>query len=106
MKVHFREKYLKKKGILDLSAEVEEGLAEEEISYQNMNVKGDKYVWIMCNDKEDRQKIRDFMVQKEYTLVVESEGKRYFGKFAQVGEKGIWKENNKIDESKKHKLDL
>jgi preprotein translocase subunit SecD len=54
MKVHFREKYLKKKGILDLSAEVEEGLAEEEISYQNMNVKGDKYVWIMCNDKEDR----------------------------------------------------
>ena len=33
VKVHFREKHLKKKGILDLSAEIEEALAEEEITY-------------------------------------------------------------------------
>ena len=33
VKIHFREKYLKKKGILDISAEIEEGLAEEEIDY-------------------------------------------------------------------------
>jgi len=33
MKVYFREKYLKKRGLLELSAEIEEGLAEEEITY-------------------------------------------------------------------------
>lgn len=33
LKIHFREKYLKKKGILELSAEIEEGLAEDEITY-------------------------------------------------------------------------
>lgn len=33
VKIHFRDKYLKKKGILDLAAEIEEGLAEEEIGY-------------------------------------------------------------------------
>lgn len=34
MKIHFREKYMKKKGILTLASELEEALAEdEEIEY-------------------------------------------------------------------------
>jgi hypothetical protein len=33
VKIHLREKYLKKKGVLELSSEIEELLAEEEVSY-------------------------------------------------------------------------
>lgn len=33
MKVHFRDKYLKKRGILELSAEIEESFGEEEFDY-------------------------------------------------------------------------
>lgn len=33
VKVHFREKYLKKKGALELSAELEELLVEQELAY-------------------------------------------------------------------------
>lgn len=106
MKVHFREKYLNKKGILDLSSEVEEILSDEEVDYQNMNVRGEKYIWIMCNDKNERQKIRDLLLSKEYTLVIESDSKRFFGKFASKPEKDLWRENNKPDETKKNKLDL
>lgn len=50
MKIQFREKYLKKRGILELSAEIEESLADEEIIYQNMNMRDERYVWILCND--------------------------------------------------------
>lgn len=106
IKVHFREKYMKKKGILDLTSEVEEGLQEEEIQYANLNMKEEKYIWIMCNDAGERQRIKDYLAQREYTLVVELEGKRFFGKFSSQGEKTIWKENNKIDESKKNKFEL
>jgi hypothetical protein len=49
VKVHFREKYLKKRGILELSAELEETLAEEEIQYQNFNMRDERYIWILCN---------------------------------------------------------
>ena len=35
------------------------------------------------------------MIAKEYLLVVESDGKRFFGKFAAKDEKERWKEENK-----------
>jgi hypothetical protein len=42
MKIHFREKHLKKNGILTLAAELEEALAEdEEIEYQSFSAKDD-----------------------------------------------------------------
>lgn len=69
-------------------------------------MKGEEYIWIMCNDAGNRKKIREFLTQKEYTLVVEQDGKRYFGKFGNTLEKNTWKENNRPDESKKNKIDL
>ena len=61
-----------------------------------MNIKdGGESVWIMCNDPGEREKIRNFILAKEVTLVIESEGKRFFGKFAQNKEKEKWKAANK-----------
>lgn len=71
-----------------------------------MNLKGEQFVWIMCNDAGERKKLREFLTQKEIVLVVEQDGKRYFGKFASTGEKNTWRENNRPDESKKGKIDL
>ncbi len=52
-------------------------------------------MWIMCNEGSEREKIRNFILNKEVTLVIESEGKRFFGKFAQTKEKEKWKAANK-----------
>ncbi|CDW80050.1 UNKNOWN [Stylonychia lemnae] len=106
VKVHFRDKHLKKKGILDISAEVEEQLAEEEITYQNFNMREERYVWMLCNDAAERQRMREFLLAKEYILAVETDNKRYFGKYAKKEEKEKWKEANKKDPNSKQKLEL
>ena len=36
-----------------------------------MNLKGEQFVWIMCNDAGERKKLREFLTQKEIVLVVE-----------------------------------
>ena len=83
MKVHFREKHLKKRSIEEISAELEEELGEAEFEYTNLSIRdGGESVWIMCNDAEERARIREFLVGKENLLVIESDGKRFFGKFA------------------------
>ena len=83
MKVHFREKHLKKRSIEEIAAELEEELVEAEFEYSNLNIRdGGESVWIMCNDAEERARIRQFLIGKENLLVIESDGKRFFGKFA------------------------
>ena len=96
MKVTFREKYMKKKGIEEITAELEEEMQEaEDFEYTNMNIRdGGETVWIMCNDPEDRAKIRDFLITKEVLLVIESDNKRFFGKYASKDEKERWKKSN------------
>lgn len=101
VKIHFRDKYLKKSGAYELSAEMEEILGEEEVDYQNFNVKDEKYIWMLCNDGGERERIKDILTQKEFTLVVEADGKRFFGKYASKEEKDTWRANNKKDPSKK-----
>ncbi len=60
-----------------------------------MNIRdGGESVWIMCNIAEERVKIRDYLLKKEVTLAIESEGKRFFGKFASKAEKEKYKEKN------------
>jgi tRNA G10 N-methylase Trm11 len=100
MKVHFRDKYLKKKGILDIAAELEESLAEEEFTFSNMNVREEKYIQMLCNDADERERIREFLLKKETTLVIEAEGKRFFGKFANKDEKLKFKEAQKNADKK------
>lgn len=92
MKVYFREKHLKKTGILELSAKFEEELAESEIDFQNFNIREERYLHMLCNDPEERQSLIDFFVPKEEILVVQANGKRYFGKYAQKAEKQAFKE--------------
>ena len=98
IKIQFREKYMKKKGIEQITADLEEEIneADETFEFSSMNIKdGGESVWIMCNDPSEREKIRNFILNKEVTLVIESEGKRFFGKFAQTKEKEKWKAANK-----------
>jgi hypothetical protein len=92
MKVYFREKHLKKTGVLELSAEIEEELSESDIDFQNFNVREDRFLHILCNDPEERQKLVDYFVRKEYILVVQANGKRYFGKYSTKIEKDAFKE--------------
>jgi 23S rRNA pseudoU1915 N3-methylase RlmH len=100
MRVHFREKYMRKKGIELITAELEEELQEEEFAYTNMNIRdGGRLVWIMCSDPEERENIKNYLVKKEVLLVVETGGKRFFGKFASQAEKQSWKEENKGKDS-------
>jgi len=49
----------------------------------------------MCNNAQDRENIRNYLLPKEYTLVVESDLKKYFAKFANKEEKEAWREWNK-----------
>ena len=94
----FREKYMKKKGIELITAEIEEEMAEadETFDYSNMNIRdGGETVWILCNQAEERAKIREFLLQKEVTLAIESDGKRFFGKYASKVEKDKYREANK-----------
>jgi hypothetical protein len=94
MKIHFREKYMKKKGILVLASELEEALGEEEdIEYQSFNAKDD-FIQVLCNNADMRHLLRDFLLRRETILVVESEEKRFFGKFASKDEKQRFKEAN------------
>ena len=98
IKVIFREKYMKKKGIELIAAELEEqmGEAEETFEYSNMNIRdGGESVWILCNQEAERAKIRDFLLKKEVTLAIESDGKRFFGKFSSKQEKDKYREANK-----------
>ena len=61
-----------------------------------MNIRdGGELIWIMCNDPTERLKIKDYLVEKEVTLVVETEGKRFFGRFGSQPEKERWKEAHK-----------
>ncbi len=70
--------------------------AEETFEYSNMNIRdGGESVWIMCNQESERAKIRNFLLSKEVTLAIESDGKRFFGKFASKAEKDRYKEANK-----------
>ena len=70
--------------------------AEETFEFTSMQIKdGGESVWIMCNLPDEREKIRNFILNKEVTLVIESDGKRFFGKYAQVKEKDKWKRANK-----------
>ncbi len=88
---------MKKKGIEQITAELEEDFTESEetFDYTNMNIRdGGESVWIMCNIAEERVKIRDYLLKKEVTLAIESEGKRFFGKFASKAEKEKYKEKN------------
>ena len=98
IKVTFREKYMKKKGIELITAEIEEEMADadETFDYSNMNIRdGGETVWILCNQAGERVKIRDYLLQKEVTLAIESDGKRFFGKFASKVEKDKYREVNK-----------
>ena len=98
IKVVFREKYMKKKGIELITAELEEEMTESEetFDYSNMNIRdGGESVWILCNQAEERAKIREFLAAKEVTLVIESDGKRYFGRYASKAEKDKYREANK-----------
>ena len=81
-----------------ITAELEEdmGEAEETFEYSNMNIRdGGESVWILCNQAGERAKIRDYLLQKEVTLAIESDGKRFFGKFASKAEKDKYREANK-----------
>ncbi len=69
-------------------------------------MRDERYVWMLCNDTNERQKVRTYLVQKEAILAVESDNKRYFGKFATKVEKEKWKEANKKDPNSKNKFDL
>ena len=60
-------------------------------------MRDESYVWILCNNPGERERIRTYLVQKEYTLVVESDRKRFFGKFGSKDEKEKWKAENKED---------
>lgn len=98
MKIHFREKHLRKKGIEMLTAELEEEMLEEhEFEYSSMNIRdGGKNVWILCNNADERANIREFLLAKDTVLVVEAErGKRFFAKFASKVEKDKWREEYK-----------
>ena len=89
---------MKKKGIEQITAELEEEIneAEETFEFTSLQIKdGGQSVWIMCNQPEEREKLRNFILSKEVTLVIESDGKRFFGKFAQAKEKEKWKLANK-----------
>ena len=100
MKVHFREKYMKKKGIEEITAALEEEMAEAEevFDYTNMNIRdGGESVWIMCNDPNERAKIRNYLIGKEVVLVIESDEKRFFGKFGSKEEKEKWKAANPLN---------
>ena len=88
MKLHFRDKYMKKKGIEEMTAELEDELTEAEFEYSSLSIRdGGETVWIMCNDAQERARIRAHLIQKEIILVVESDGKRFFGKFGSKVEK-------------------
>ncbi len=98
IKLHFREKYMKKKGIEQITADLEEEIneAEETFEFSSLQIKdGGETVWIMCNQAEEREKLRNFILNKDVTLVIESDGKRFFGKYAQKKEKEKWKLSNK-----------
>jgi len=71
-----------------------------------MNVKDERYLWMLCNDAEERVRVREILLNKEYTLAIETEGKRFFGKFASKDEKEKWKSANKKDPKSKNKIDL
>ena len=59
MKLHFRDKYLKKKDIETISAELEEELSDAEFEYSSLSIRdGGETVWIMCNDANERARIR------------------------------------------------
>ena len=72
------------------------GDADETFDYSNMNIRdGGESVWILCNQAGERAKIRDYLLQKEVTLAIESDGKRFFGKYASKVEKDKYREANK-----------
>ena len=52
-----------------------------------MSLREDRFIQMLCNDAEERQKLRAFLLAKEYILVIEAEGKRFFGKYAGKDEK-------------------
>ena len=96
MKIYFRDKYLKKKEIFELAVEVEEILSEDEdIAFQNFNIKDEKYIQLLCGDPEMRKIIRDLLLEKQIILSIESDNKRYFGKYAQSTERERFKEQAK-----------
>lgn len=98
MKIHFREKHMRKRGIEMLTAELEEEMQEDhDFEYSSMNIRdGGRNVWILCNDADERANIREFLLAKDFVLVVEAErGKRFFGKFASKVEKDKWREEYK-----------
>ena len=69
-------------------------------------MKDERYIWMLCNDGGERQRVREYLLAKEYILAIESDGKRFFGKFANREEKEKFKEANKKDPNSKNKLDL
>ena len=85
--------------------QIEEGLGEEEVEYQNFNIRDASYIWVLCNKAEERQKIKEFLIPKEYTLAVETDRKRFFGKFAQKEEKETFR-IKRAEETKGKKIDL
>lgn len=54
MKAYFREKHLKKTGVLELSAEVEEELADSDIDFQNFKVSEERFLHLLCNNPQER----------------------------------------------------
>jgi len=69
-------------------------------------MRDERYVWMLCNDGNERERMREFLLNKEYVLVVESDNRRFFGKYAKKDEKDKWKEANKKDPNSKKKLEL
>ncbi len=101
VKIHFRYKYLDKKDVLELASELEEKLSYEEVTYQNLQTREEKWVNMMVNDAAERQTIKKVAVEMEEVLAVEVEGLRSYGKFATKTEKERyrqeckeWKKNN------------
>ena len=57
-----------------------------------MNIREDKYIWILCNKPEMREKLREYLLTREDVLVIDSDYRRFYGKFATKAEKKEWRE--------------
>ncbi len=104
MKVFIRQKLLKDKDILEISAELEEKLSDEDFDYANMNVREEKYLHLLINDYKEKMRIKEFFLAEEVVLAVETDGKRAYGQHVKSKEKKRFREEQKQEKEKKFDL--
>jgi len=64
--VYFRDKFMQKDLDLESNAMIiESDLRDHEIDYQQLNLRDQKYVQILCNDPEEREHIKHLLLKNK-----------------------------------------